>query len=238
MPYRELTYPHRFSSFFSHNSVINTYKNHLPQIWCLECMIFCEERCHITRPSSNFNALSKCHEKFTLLRFFEYLLMRTFSTNTTDTFSLTTNKKWDSKDFIEILWFFSNWFILKRRKSPPAKNFRKLCTSTPLLIFPRKYRRPEEKAFRLRSTLPVLRLLTYHLWWDYRKNIRKCIKTTEMFRHSPELYAVWNAKLFFLDSGLQRQGKVYDYAFWTDAGSLRENYAFKDWPEAHRGEHL
>ncbi|KIM46863.1 hypothetical protein M413DRAFT_440436 [Hebeloma cylindrosporum] len=63
----------------------------------------------------------------------------------------------------------------------------------------------------------------------------------EMFRHSPELYAVWNAKPFFLDSAvksLERQGKVYDYAFWTDAGSFRENYAFKDWPEAHRVDHL
>lgn len=60
-------------------------------------------------------------------------------------------------------------------------------------------------------------------------------KDREMFRHSPELYAIWNAKPFFLDSALQilqRQGKVYDYAFSTDAGSFRENYAFKDWPEA------
>jgi hypothetical protein len=72
-----------------------------------------------------------------------------------------------------------------------------------------------------------------------RKSTRKCDK--EMFRHSPELYAVWNAKSFFLDSALQilqRQGRVYDYAFWTDAGSFRENYAFKDWPEAHRVDHL
>jgi len=66
-------------------------------------------------------------------------------------------------------------------------------------------------------------------------------KDREMFRHSPELYAIWNAKPFFLDSALQilqRQGKVYDYAFWTDAGSFRENYAFRDWPEAHRVDHL
>ena len=63
----------------------------------------------------------------------------------------------------------------------------------------------------------------------------------EMFRHFPELYAVWNAKPFFLDSALkilQRQGKVYDYAFWTDAGSFRENYAFKDWPDTHRVDHF
>ncbi|KAF7365368.1 hypothetical protein MVEN_00409000 [Mycena venus] len=59
----------------------------------------------------------------------------------------------------------------------------------------------------------------------------------ERFRHSPELYAVWNAKPFLLDSGVQnlgRAGKEYDYAFWNDAGSFRSAHDYKRWPDPAR----
>jgi hypothetical protein len=55
--------------------------------------------------------------------------------------------------------------------------------------------------------------------------------------HSPELYAVWTSKTFFLDEGLknmEKSGSRYDYAFWNDAGSFRDDQAFDKWPGAHR----
>ncbi|KAJ7164558.1 hypothetical protein C8R43DRAFT_233099 [Mycena crocata] len=59
----------------------------------------------------------------------------------------------------------------------------------------------------------------------------------ERARHSPELYAVWNAKPFFLDEAVQtlsRTGKQYDYAFWNDAGSLRSTHKYTGWPDSTR----
>lgn len=59
-------------------------------------------------------------------------------------------------------------------------------------------------------------------------------KDREMKRHSPELYAVWNAKPFFLNEAVldmkERFGKEYDYAFWVDAGSFRGEHYYADWP--------
>jgi len=58
----------------------------------------------------------------------------------------------------------------------------------------------------------------------------------------PHLYAVWNAKPFFLDNAvkvLAAQGKTYDYVFWNDAGSFREGYStYSGWPDPHRVDHL
>lgn len=59
----------------------------------------------------------------------------------------------------------------------------------------------------------------------------------EKERHSPELYAVWAAKPFFLDEAVQtfaRTGKQYDYAFWTDAGSFRTKHTYVAWPGSSR----
>ncbi|PPQ80561.1 hypothetical protein CVT25_001595 [Psilocybe cyanescens] len=55
--------------------------------------------------------------------------------------------------------------------------------------------------------------------------------------HAPELYAIWNAKPFLLDSAvniLAKKGRVYDYAFWNDAGSFRREHRYRDWPDATR----
>jgi hypothetical protein len=55
--------------------------------------------------------------------------------------------------------------------------------------------------------------------------------------HSAELYAVWNAKPYFLDEAvkaLSRQGINYEYAFWNDAGSFRITHGFTDWPSSTR----
>ena len=55
--------------------------------------------------------------------------------------------------------------------------------------------------------------------------------------HSPELYAVWTSKSFFLDEGLrnmEESGVKYDYAFWNDAGSFRDDQEFGQWPGAYR----
>ena len=55
--------------------------------------------------------------------------------------------------------------------------------------------------------------------------------------HSPELYSVWNAKPFFVDNAIRvmaSRGKTYDYVFWNDGGSFRENNVYKDWPDISR----
>ncbi|KAJ7288574.1 hypothetical protein C8J57DRAFT_1280764 [Mycena rebaudengoi] len=55
--------------------------------------------------------------------------------------------------------------------------------------------------------------------------------------HSAELYAVWNAKPYFLDEAvktLSRQGTDYKYAFWNDAGSFRSSHEYTDWPATAR----
>ncbi|KAF5310790.1 hypothetical protein D9619_007998 [Psilocybe cf. subviscida] len=59
----------------------------------------------------------------------------------------------------------------------------------------------------------------------------------EKFRHSPELYAIWNAKPFFVHAAVQalrKQGKEYDYVFWNDAGSFRNTHMYSEWPDAGR----
>ena len=55
--------------------------------------------------------------------------------------------------------------------------------------------------------------------------------------HSPELYAVWSSKTYFLREALlnmQSVGMVVEYAFWNDAGSFREKQDFGDWPALER----
>jgi hypothetical protein len=62
----------------------------------------------------------------------------------------------------------------------------------------------------------------------------------ERFRHTPELYAVWNAKPFFLDEAVRNvaagdgASPGYDYAFWCDAGSFRDPHQYTAWPDAER----
>lgn len=59
----------------------------------------------------------------------------------------------------------------------------------------------------------------------------------EHSRHSPELYAVWNAKPFFVDNAVQimeSKGKTYDYVFWNDGGSFRGDHVYKNWPDPSR----
>ncbi|TFK45115.1 hypothetical protein BDQ12DRAFT_674141 [Crucibulum laeve] len=59
----------------------------------------------------------------------------------------------------------------------------------------------------------------------------------EKHRHVPELYAIWNAKPFFLDEAvrtLASQGQHYDYAFWNDAGSFRVEHRYSAWPSDRR----
>jgi hypothetical protein len=60
----------------------------------------------------------------------------------------------------------------------------------------------------------------------------------EKRRHSPELYAVWNGKPYFLEEAVKNtrlsEGKEWDYAFWTDAGSFRKEFRCGDWPDPAR----
>ncbi|KAF8161543.1 hypothetical protein B0H34DRAFT_841050 [Crassisporium funariophilum] len=55
--------------------------------------------------------------------------------------------------------------------------------------------------------------------------------------HSTALYAFLNAKPFFVHDALQnlaREGKAYEYAFWNDRGSFREEHRYRDWPSVDR----
>ncbi|KAF9012487.1 hypothetical protein BDQ17DRAFT_1343994 [Cyathus striatus] len=66
-------------------------------------------------------------------------------------------------------------------------------------------------------------------------------KDREMKKHSPELYAVWNAKPFLLTSAmnlLAKEGRVYDFVFWTDAGSFRKDHYYSAWPNGDRVQHV
>jgi hypothetical protein len=56
----------------------------------------------------------------------------------------------------------------------------------------------------------------------------------ERFRHSPELYAIWNGKPYYLDEAVKNSPVKYDYAFWSDAGSFREKHTYTKWPDAGR----
>ena len=97
---------------------------------------------------------------------------------------------------------------------------------------------------RLRGDLPMTLNTTYASPYD----IPPLVGMREMYEsmhaldpekaiHSPELYAVWTSKSFFLDEGLRnmkKSGVKYDYAFWNDAGSFRDDQEFDQWPGAHR----
>ncbi|KAF7437141.1 hypothetical protein PC9H_003977 [Pleurotus ostreatus] len=71
-------------------------------------------------------------------------------------------------------------------------------------------------------------------------------KDREGFRHSPELYSVWNAKPYFLDEAVRNVNSLdpfaqnapslptYNYGFWVDAGSFRQEHFYQRWPDAQR----
>ncbi|KAJ6508974.1 hypothetical protein C8R45DRAFT_969464 [Mycena sanguinolenta] len=94
---------------------------------------------------------------------------------------------------------------------------------------------------KCRGDLPITLNTTYsspfeipplNMYQDHYQKMHK--QDRESFRHSPELYAVWNAKPFFLDEGVQnllRVGQAYDYAFWNDAGSFRTTHKYTEWPD-------
>ena len=55
--------------------------------------------------------------------------------------------------------------------------------------------------------------------------------------HSPELYAVWSSKTYFLREALlnmQAAGMDVEYVFWNDAGSFRDQQDFDNWPARER----
>ena len=58
--------------------------------------------------------------------------------------------------------------------------------------------------------------------------------------HAPELYAVWNAKPFFVENAIRTiQGmRHYDYVFWNDADSFKEEHGYSDWPNPARIEKM
>ncbi|KAJ3926258.1 MAG: hypothetical protein NXY57DRAFT_1029640 [Lentinula lateritia] len=60
----------------------------------------------------------------------------------------------------------------------------------------------------------------------------------ERSRHSAELYAIWNGKPYYLDEAVKNSEKQYSYAFWSDAGSFRNDHVYRDWPSSARVEEV
>jgi len=52
--------------------------------------------------------------------------------------------------------------------------------------------------------------------------------------HSPELYAIWNCKSWFLKTAAERNDFSSDFFFWVDAGSFRDRKVSRDWPDTQR----
>jgi hypothetical protein len=55
--------------------------------------------------------------------------------------------------------------------------------------------------------------------------------------HAPELYAVWSSKPYFLNEAVKNLAQIginYDYAFWNDAGSFRDDQSYSRWPDGRR----
>jgi len=70
---------------------------------------------------------------------------------------------------------------------------------------------------------------------DYKHEYRtsQFALDSEAFRHTPELYAVWNAKPFFLAEA-SRMNPNHTYYFWNDIGSFRSKHAYVQWPSRSR----
>jgi hypothetical protein len=54
--------------------------------------------------------------------------------------------------------------------------------------------------------------------------------------HVPELYAMWNAKPFFVENAIRMLQRMqeYDYVFWNDADSFKEDHGYSVWPDTGR----
>lgn len=113
---------------------------------------------------------------------------------------------------------------------------------TPMYFFTSPEMEPMVR--RLRGGLPITINTKYSTPFDVPplkglevEYARMHLKDREREIHSPELYAAWNVKAHLLAEGVanaRADGKVYDYAFWDDAGSFRGNHVYTKWPNGHR----
>ena len=122
--------------------------------------------------------------------------------------------------------------------------------TTPIYFFTT----PDMEPFirKLRGNLPITINTSYVSPFDIPPLSGMVEKYEEMWhwdrerrRHSPELYAVWAGKPFFLDEGLRNAVALlppshprYKYAFWTDAGSFRDPHKYTAWPDPTRVEEV
>lgn len=109
------------------------------------------------------------------------------------------------------------------------------------------YTSPDLEALvrRVRGPLPITINTTFSSPFDIPPLRGLESKYTEMHewdreqtRHSPQLYAVWNAKPYLLDEAVRTSHRVYDYAFWNDAGSFRNRHTYGKWPDPGRVERI
>ncbi|KAJ8501415.1 hypothetical protein ONZ45_g12148 [Pleurotus djamor] len=106
------------------------------------------------------------------------------------------------------------------------------------------------KSLRTKTTFPIYINTTFEQAFDIPPLSGDGMRATyeemhskdrEAFRHTPELYSIWNAKPYFLDEAVNHVDQTalavpggFDYAFWVDAGSFRGDHFYSDWPNAAR----
>ncbi|KAJ3727009.1 hypothetical protein C8R42DRAFT_621748 [Lentinula raphanica] len=109
------------------------------------------------------------------------------------------------------------------------------------------YTPPElaELVAEVRGNLPIVINTTFSTPFDIPPlvNMKQSYEAMhaidrERSRHSPELYAIWNGKPYYLDEALKNSEKQYSYAFWSDAGSFRKEHVYDVWPNSARVEEI
>ena len=106
----------------------------------------------------------------------------------------------------------------------------------------------EETILQLRGPLPMTLNTTFTSPFDIpplkglqgRYNDMNKVDPERAY-HSPELYAVWSSKSYFLREALlnmESAGMSVEYAFWNDAGSFRQKQDFNRWPALERIEEI
>jgi len=117
--------------------------------------------------------------------------------------------------------------------------------TTPMVVYTTSSFAPTIKA--VRGSLPIIIDTRFQTPFEIPplrglEDIYQMQHTTldpESRRHSPSLYATWNAKAWFLeDAATRHSGNHSRWFFWSDAGALREKHVFADWPDPYRTEEL
>ena len=115
--------------------------------------------------------------------------------------------------------FFTNDYMYNKVK------LRKNITSSPITFI--RY----DNIWEVLSSVETLRKQNYTLQYKYLQSS----KDPEKHLHNPDLYAVWNLKLFL--SNMSATMNFYNSSFfiYTDSGAWRDG-VFTNWPDVNQTE--